>query len=103
LIRFKLALTEDRPVIKPYFEDRWAELSDSKTFPVESSVKLLEGLHERRADLLNNLTKEDLAKTFIHSEHGKEIRLDVNTGFYAWHCRHHMAHITSLKERKEWK
>ncbi|MBK9330885.1 MAG: putative metal-dependent hydrolase [Ignavibacteria bacterium] len=103
LIRFKLALTEDRPVIKPYFEDRWAELSDSKSFPVESSVKLLEGLHERWAELLNNLSEEDLAKIFIHPELGKEIRLDENTGFYAWHCRHHLAHITSLKERKNWK
>lgn len=100
--RFKLALTEDKPTIKPYYEDRWAELADSKTMPVEPALKMLEGLHERWTVLLTSLTKEDLKKKFIHPEHGKEISLDENIGIYAWHGNHHLAHITSLKKRKNW-
>ena len=103
LTRFKLTLTENRPTIKPYFEDRWAELVDSKAFPIHSSIKLLEGLHERWSSLLDSLTEKDLERTFIHPEHGNEIRLDENIGVYAWHCAHHLAHIKTLKERKGWK
>lgn len=102
LIRFKLALTEEKPVIKPYFEERWAELEDSKNMPISSSLKLLDGLHERWTILLNSLSQDDLQRTFIHPEHGKEFRLDENIGVYAWHCNHHLAHITSLKSRKGW-
>ncbi len=103
LIRFKLALTEEKPTIKPYWEDRWAELADSKTMPIEPSLMLLQGLHQRWTVLLRSLGENDLHKSFIHPEHGKEFRLDANIGVYAWHCNHHLAHITELKKRKEWK
>lgn len=102
LTRFKLCLTENKPTIKPYMEDRWAELIDSKTFPIDSSIKMLEGIHTRWAALLNNLTDKDLQKTFIHPEHGKEFRLDETIGLYAWHSNHHLAHITTLKQRENW-
>jgi len=102
LIRFKLALTEDKPTIKSYFEERWAELEDSKNMPIEPSLKLLEGLHERWTILLQRLTKEQLERSFIHPEHGKEFRIDENIGVYAWHCNHHLAHITELKKSKNW-
>lgn len=102
LIRIKLALTEDAPVIKPYFEDRWAELADSKIFSIEPSLQLLSGLHARWVVLLKSLMANDLEKVFIHPEHGKEFRLDETIGMYAWHCNHHLAHITELKKRKGW-
>ncbi|MET4082853.1 hypothetical protein ABIB40_002817 [Pedobacter sp. UYP30] len=103
LIRFKLTLTEDNPIIKPYYEARWAELVDSKEIRIEPAIKMLEGIHERWTVLLNSLTKAQLERTFIHPEHGKKFRLDENIGLYAWHCNHHLAHITSLKELKGWK
>ncbi len=102
ITRFKLALTEDKPGIKPYFEDRWAELPDSR-IAIEPSLQLLQGLHLRWTALLKSLTEEELAKSFIHPEHGKEFRLDENIGVYAWHCNHHLAHITGLKKQKGWK
>ncbi len=92
-IRFKLALTEDHPTIKPYFEDRWADLPDSKQITVDASLKILEGLHERWVVLLNSLTEIDLSRTFYHPENRQAIRLDENIGIYAWHCNHHLAHI----------
>lgn len=103
LTRFKLTLTEDKPIIKPYYEERWAELADSKTMPLEPSLKMLEGIHERWSVLLTKITKEELERSFIHPEHGKEIPLKENIGIYAWHCQHHLAHITTLKEKMEWK
>ena len=103
LIRFKLTLTEEKPTIKPYYEERWAELTDSKNIPIQPALKMLEGIHERWSVLLNNFTKEQLERTFIHPEREKEIRLDENIGVYAWHCNHHLAHITSLKLRMGWK
>ena len=102
-IRFKLALTEEKPKIKPYFEDRWANLSDGKNMQIESSLLILEGLHERWITLLKSLSDENLERTFIHPEHGNETRLKENIGIYAWHCEHHLAHITELKKRKSWK
>lgn len=103
LVRFKLALTEDKPIIKPYFEDRWAELEDSKNIPVESALKMLEGLHQRWVVLLKSLTDEQLNRCFIHPEHGREISVGENIAIYAWHCNHHLAHITTLKKQKNWK
>ncbi len=94
-IRFKLALTEANPVIRPYKEALWAELPDSK-LPVEPSLRLLEGLHERWTTLLESLSEEDLEKTFIHPEQEQQISLAVAIGMYAWHSRHHLAHIKSL-------
>ena len=102
LIRFKLALTEEEPTIKPYYEERWAELADSKTMPIAPALSLLEGLHQRWTVLLKSLGSEDLAKTFIHPEHGKRFRLDENIGVYAWHGNHHLAHITTLKKSMNW-
>ena len=103
LTRFKLALTEENPTIKPYYEERWAELADSKNMPIASALKMLEGLHERWIVLLRSLTEKELNRKFIHPEHGKEFRLDENIGVYAWHCNHHLAHITTLKKNKGWK
>jgi hypothetical protein len=94
--RLKLTLTEDRPIVKPYFEERWAELSDSKSFPIDSSLKMLVGIHERWSFLLNNLTDIDLERIYIHPEHGTSFRIDEYIGLYAWHCNHHLAHVISL-------
>lgn len=102
LIRFKLALTEEKPIIKPYFEERWAELSDSKFMPIEPSLLLLSGLHQRWVALLKSLSEKDLQKSFIHPEHGKEFELQASIANYAWHCNHHLAHITVLKKSKNW-
>ena len=97
-MRYKWALTEDEPTIKPYFEDRWAELSDARTCPVEPSLALLESLHQRWVTLLRGLTEEDWKRTFRHPDLGL-VRLDQNAALYAWHGRHHVAHITNLRER----
>ncbi len=102
IIRFKLALTEEEPTIKPYYEERWAELADSKSMSITAPLLLLEGLHQRWTILLRSLSTQDLQKTFIHPEHGKRFRLDENIGVYAWHGNHHLAHITSLKKRMNW-
>jgi uncharacterized damage-inducible protein DinB len=103
LIRFKLALTENNPTIRPYYEDRWAELSDSRTLPVEPSLMLLTGLHSRWTTLLLSLSPDDYARTFYHPESEKSIRLDYNLGLYAWHGNHHLAHIVGLCEREGWR
>ena len=102
LTRLKLALTEDQPTIKPYFEERWAELIDTKSMPIQPSLKMIEGIHERWTVLLNNLTDEQYGRIFIHPEHGKTYRVDENIGVYAWHCNHHLAHITETKKRNNW-
>lgn len=96
-IRLKLALTEESPIIKPYYEDRWAELDDSKNMYIIPSLKMLEGIHERWTKLLMNLSDEQLSRVFIHPEHGKSFRVDENIGIYAWHCNHHLAHIIQAK------
>jgi hypothetical protein len=100
--RFRLALTEDQPAIKAYAEDRWAELSDARSGPVEVSLRLLEYLHSRWVALLRSLSESDWKRTFRHSDLGL-VRLDQNAALYAWHGRHHVAHITSLRERMGWK
>ncbi len=93
-VRFRLALTENNPTIKTYEESRWAELADARKSPIEPSLLLLNGLHRRFTALLRSMTSEDFAKTFRHPELG-EIRLDWTLGLYAWHSRHHVAHITA--------
>lgn len=103
LTRLKLCLTEDLPTIKPYFEERWAELFDAKNMPIQSSLKMLEGIHERWTVLLNHLTADQLKRIFIHPEHGKTFSVEENIGIYAWHCNHHLAHITETKKRQNWK
>jgi uncharacterized damage-inducible protein DinB len=100
--RFKLALTEDEPTIKPYNETRWAELSDSRTTPVETSLGLMDALHERWVNLLRGMSAGDFARTLRHPEHGT-VSLDHMLSLYAWHGRHHVAHITNLRARKNWK
>ena len=94
--RFRLALTEDSPVIKPYGESLWAELWDAKEAPVAPSLALIEGLHARWTLLLSRLSETDFARTFKHPDIG-EVRLDWTLGLYAWHSRHHVAHITALQ------
>jgi hypothetical protein len=100
-IRFKLALTEDLPTIKPYDEAKWAELSDSVYLPVEISLQLLDALHLRWVDVLRSTTVEAFNRSFIHPESG-ETPLAKNLGIYAWHGNHHIAHITSLRDRMDW-
>lgn len=96
-IRFKLALTEDTPTIKPYKEDKWACLADSLQ-PIESSIKILEGLHQRWATLLESLSEEDLKKQFINPESKKVISIETAIGIYAWHCNHHLTHVINAKK-----
>ncbi|WP_338556292.1 YfiT family bacillithiol transferase [Paenibacillus sp. KS-LC4] len=100
--RYKLALTEEMPTIRPYYEERWAELSDGRTGPIELSLALLDALHGRWLLLLRSLSREQLERAFIHPESGNTIRLDWNAGNYAWHGNHHIAHITRLRERMGW-
>jgi hypothetical protein len=99
--RFRLALTEDDPVIKPYDEKRWAELSDVATVPVEVSLALLENLHARWVPLMRSLSDADWRRSFRHPELGP-VSLENNAALYAWHGRHHVAHITALRERMSW-
>ena len=101
-VRFKLALTEDEPTIKPYNETRWAELSDSKTTPVETSLAMFDALHERWLHLMRGMSAAEFARKMKHPERGA-MSLDDKLGLYAWHGRHHVAHITGLRERKGWK
>ncbi|MBM2839847.1 MAG: putative metal-dependent hydrolase [Bacteroidetes bacterium] len=101
-VRMKLALTESQPTIKPYNEKLWAELHDVKTAPVETSLTLLESLHERWVLLLRSLAPEDFLKTMLHPENGV-INLDFIVQMYSWHGRHHVAHITALRQRMGWK
>lgn len=100
-IRFRLALTEHEPTIKPYDQVQWAELVDCRTLPVETSLQLLESLHYRWVALLDGFSDDDFARTFRHPEIGL-LRLDTTLAVYAWHGRHHKAHITSLRERMGW-
>jgi hypothetical protein len=100
-VRFKLALTEEEPTIKPYAEDRWAELADTKATPVEVSLTLLDSLHDRWMRLLRSLSPEDWKKTFRHPVLGA-MTLEKALAIYAWHGRHHVAHITELRKRKSW-
>ena len=100
-IRFKLALTEDEPTIKPYAEDRWAVLADTPNTPIEVSLMLLESLHTRWMRLLGSLTAADWKKTFHHPELG-QLTLDKTLALYAWHSKHHVAHVTELRKREGW-
>lgn len=101
-VRFKLALTEDQPTIKTYDEARWAAMPDSKTTPPEVSLSLLESLHRRWVKVLESMSAQDFERQFNHPEHGV-MTLDKLLALYSWHGPHHVAHITSLRERKGWK
>jgi hypothetical protein len=100
-VRFKLALTEDEPTIKPYAEDRWAKLPDSQSTPLETSLVLLGVLHDRLVRLLRSLTAEQWKRSFRHPELGA-MPLEKNLALYAWHGRHHAAHITELRKKMDW-
>ena len=100
-VRLKLALTETEPTIKTYQEGRWAELGDVKATPIETSLALLENLHKRWVMLLRSLERDDWARKFRHPEWGLAT-VDFLLAQYAWHGRHHVAHITSLREREGW-
>lgn len=102
--RFKLGLTEDNPTIKPYDEVAWAELKDSLDLPINISLTLLHALHSRWYHILKNLTTEELlSKTVFHPGSQTTFTLWDLLGMYAWHGRHHVAHITSLRERMNWR
>jgi uncharacterized damage-inducible protein DinB len=101
-VRFRLALTEDQPTIKPYMQERWAELPDARTAPIDLSLALLDSLHQRWVALLRSFTPEQWKRSFLHPELGV-VPLDRNLALYAWHGRHHVGHITSLRQRMGWK
>jgi uncharacterized damage-inducible protein DinB len=101
LIRFKLGLTEDHPTIKPYDEAAWANLGDVAATPVETSLALLDHLHVRWVNVLRAITGEQWSRTIQHPENGT-MRLDYTLGMYAWHGRHHVAHVTALRDRMGW-
>lgn len=92
LLRFKLTLTEKEPIIRPYFEDRFAELNDYSE-SIDDSICILVGVHKKLVVLLKNLSQEELKLEFIHPEHGKRFTLEETIGTYAWHSNHHLAHI----------
>lgn len=100
--RFKLALTEDEPTIKPYEQAAWAELADTAATPPSVSLDLLESLHRRWVALLRSLPAEAFARTLRHPEHGRSFTLDQMLAQYGWHSEHHLAHITRLREREGW-
>ena len=101
-VRFKLALTEDQPQIKPYNEAEWAKLPDNNITPIEVSLQLLAALHSRWVDVLQAMRPSDFGRTLYHPERGV-LTLDRMLAMYAWHSAHHLAHITSLRERMGWK
>ncbi len=92
-IRFKLAVTEDKPTIRPYFEDRWAECSDAKDGDINLSLNLLEALHKRWVLFLRSMKLQDWDKTYYHPENKRNIPLKEVVGLYAWHGKHHLNHI----------
>jgi len=101
--RFRLALTESSPTIKPYEEARWAELPDARSAPIEISLGLLDALHVRWVLLLRQLKPGDWSRTYHHPEHRRDWTLDEVLAMYAWHGEHHVAHVTRLRERERWR
>ena len=100
-VRTRLALTEDNPTIKPYDEAEWAELSDARSQPIDGSLQLLDVLHTRWVVLLGTLTSTHFGRTMMHPENGP-MTIDSLLELYAWHGRHHVAHVTELKNRSGW-
>ena len=101
-VRFKLALTEDGPTIKPYDEARWSETADVPAAPIETSLALLDALHERWAILLRAMRGGDWDRKYVHPAYGKTFTLDHALALYEWHSRHHVAHVTSLRASRGW-
>jgi hypothetical protein len=100
-VRIRLALTESEPTVKPYHEDRWADLYDARTADIAISLQLLDALHARWILLLKSLKEIEFQTVYHHPENGK-MTLDQGVSLYAWHGRHHIAHITGLRERMGW-
>jgi hypothetical protein len=98
-IRIKLAITEDTPVIKPYYEDRWAQLKDTLNASPEISLNLLDALHNRLVLLLKNMSQSDFERTYYHPESKSEVKLKTVLALYAWHGRHHLEHIRNVKRK----
>ncbi|NER10709.1 DinB superfamily protein [Muriicola jejuensis] len=101
-IRFKWALTEEKPVIKPYLEKEWAQLADASTGPIELSLNHLEAVHAKLVYMLNGFSRDDWQKEFVHPDGNATVGLEENTGRYAWHGNHHLAHIQGLVDRMNW-
>jgi len=93
MIRFKLALTEVNPTIRPYYEDRWALLADYTEDNLDEALFILKGIHGKLTTLFKQFTEEDLKRTFVHPENNQQVTLEENIGIYAWHSNHHLAHI----------
>jgi hypothetical protein len=101
-IRFKLGLTEDNPTIKPYDQDAWVLLSDVENIPINVSLTLLYAVHARMHEVLKNIKGNEWNRTVVHPEHGRQMTLWYLLGSYAWHGKHHTAHINKLREREGW-
>lgn len=101
-IRFKLGLTENNPTIKPYEEKLWAELADTKNLPINISLTILHAIHTRMYEVVSNISEKEFERTVVHPEHGLTMTLWYMLGSYAWHGKHHVAHITGLRERMKW-
>ncbi|MEP7320207.1 MAG: DinB family protein, partial [Panacibacter sp.] len=101
-IRFKLGLTENNPAIKPYEEQDWAKLADVEALPINISLTLLHALHQRWYTAIKDITEDQWERTVFHPEHKINMSLWHLLGMYAWHGRHHVKHITTLRERKGW-
>ena len=102
-MRFKLALTEDNPTIKPYNQQAFTELSDVKNIPINVSLTLLHALHARMLEVLKNIKDDEWTRTVVHPEYGKQMSVWYLLGQYAWHGKHHTAHINKLRERMGWR
>lgn len=101
-IRFKLGLSEENPSIKPYDQNGWAAMADTKNIPINVSITLLFALHTRWHEILKNISQKEWTRTVFHPEYKKEMTLWYLLGMYAWHSKHHVAHITSLRQRMDW-
>ena len=101
-IRFKWALTEEEPVIKPYYEDRWAELEDASNAPISVSLEMIKAVHAKLVLLMKGMDKVQWKRCFIHPEGDEKVSLEQNAGKYAWHAQHHYAHIENLIRSKGW-
>ncbi len=101
-IRFKLGLSEEKTMIKPYNQDAWAQMPDTRNLPINLSFTILHAVHRRWYEILINITPEQWNRTVVHPEYNKQMTLWYLLGMYAWHSRHHTAHINSLRERMGW-
>lgn len=101
-MRFKFGIAEDKPAIKPYDENVWANFADVKNLPINISITLLYALHQRWHEFLKHFRGEDWQRTLYHPEYRKQFTLWHFLGMYSWHCRHHVAHIMGLRERMNW-